>query len=506
MLAWGEPRLGRVSSRFDLQGRSLREHAARGTVINAIFMIALSAVALVKGFVVAIFLDRADYGIWGIVVVSLTTLLWLRDVGIGDKFIQQDEEDQELAYQKAFTLELVVALGSMVVLAAFLPLFAVIYGEWEIVAPGLVVLLILPAAALSTPLWVYYRQMRFLRQRIVQAVDPLVGFAVTVGLAAAGAGYWSFIIGFLVGAWAMAVVAMINSPVRMGLRREALSRETLRSYLSFSWPLVAAGAAGLVLVQSTTLATEAHLGVAAVGVLALASNVTQFAYRVQGLVTDTLYPAICAVKDQTDVLRESFLKSNRLGMMWGMPFGVGLTLFYPDLVEFGLGSEWEPSVTLVQAFGLVVAMAQIYFNWGAYFRALGDTKPLAVAPWAATVTFLAFGLPLLFLYGMDGLAAGICLQAIVDLGVRVHYLHRLFEGLSLTRHALAGILPVVPGAAAVLGVRLIESGGRGLTEAVVEIVVFVGLTAVATWLREAPLLREAFGYLSGSRVRAPSPA
>ena len=33
------------------------------------------------------------------------------------------------------------------------------------------------------------------------------------------------------------------------------------------------------------------------------------------------------------------MKSKRLALMWGMPFGVGLALFGPDLVEFVLGSN-----------------------------------------------------------------------------------------------------------------------------------------------------------------------
>ena len=37
--------------------------------------------------------------------MSLGTLVWLKQVGIGDKYIQQDEGDQERAFQKAFTLE-----------------------------------------------------------------------------------------------------------------------------------------------------------------------------------------------------------------------------------------------------------------------------------------------------------------------------------------------------------------------------------------------------------------
>jgi len=40
--------------------------------------------------------------------------------------------------------------------------------------------------------------------------------------------------------------------------------------------------------------------------------------------------------------------------MWGMPFGVALALFAPDLIEFVYGEEWEPAVGLIQAFGLEI--------------------------------------------------------------------------------------------------------------------------------------------------------
>jgi O-antigen/teichoic acid export membrane protein len=488
--------------RFDLKGRSLREHAARGTVVNAAFMIGLAFVGLARGLVMAAFVSRADYGVWGLVIVSVVSLLWLRQLGVGDKFIQQDEEDQRLAYQKAFTLELALALVSTLILAALMPVFALVYGEWRIVPPGLVLLLVLPPAAFATPLWIYYRQMRFVRQRLIQAVDPVVSFVVMVALAVAGAGYWSFVIGLVVGSWAMALVAMINAPIPMRLRRQAFQRETLGTYFTFSWPLFVSGAGGLVLAQTTTIATEAHLGIAAVGALALASNLTQFADRVQQLVTTTLYPAICAVKERTDLLRESLLKSNRLGMMWGMPFGVGLSLFCSDLVDFGIGDEWEPSVTLLQVTGLVVAISQIFMNWDAYFRARAETKPMAVASWAAALTFVLAGIPLLIVFDLKGLALAIGLQGAAHLVCRVYFLHRLFGDLPLLRHALSGVLPIVPGVVAVLGMRLVESGARTGVEALAELAVFILLTAAATWSREAPLLREAIGYLFPGRKAA----
>ena len=98
--------LAATEGRFDLRDEGLRRHTARGTIVNAVYLIGVSSLGLVRGFVVAAYLTASDYGIWGILVVGLGTLIWLKEVGIGDKYVQQDEADQELAFQKAFTLEL----------------------------------------------------------------------------------------------------------------------------------------------------------------------------------------------------------------------------------------------------------------------------------------------------------------------------------------------------------------------------------------------------------------
>ena len=138
----------------------LRGLAARGTLVNAAFEVGLTSLALVKGFIVAAFLSRSEYGIWGILVVVLVSLLWLKQVGVGDKYVQQGEADQQLAFQKAFTLEL-----------AFTGLFPrdgrrrSRLSRWSTASrrssPGLVLSLAWPPVALQTPTWVHYRSMRF---------------------------------------------------------------------------------------------------------------------------------------------------------------------------------------------------------------------------------------------------------------------------------------------------------------------------------------------------------
>ena len=482
----------RYAGRFRLKGRTLREHTARGSLINAAFLIGLTFLGFLKGFVLAGLLTAADYGIWGILVISLGTLVWLRQIGIGDKYIQQDEDDQELAFHKAFTLEAMFTGVFILVVAAAVPIIAQIYGEPDLLLAGFVVMLTLPASIFQSTLWIHYRRMDFLRQRILQAVDPVVGIVVSIGLAIAGAGYWALIIGVVAGAWAGALVAVLYSPYRLRLR---YSKGTFRSYADFSWPLAVAGGSSLLIAQGSVLLGEAELGLAGVGAIALASTISQFADRVDGIVTSALYPAICAVKDRTELLFESFVKSNRLALIWAMPFGIALTLFSPDLVSFAIGEQWREAVPLLQVFGVSAAFGHLGYNWHAYFRARGETKPMAVAATVSAVVFIASAIPLTKAYELEGFAIAVAAQGVVHVLCRAYYLRGIFKGIGVIRHAGRSIAPTIPAVGVVVLARFVESGERTMAMAVAELFAFGAVTLALTLVFERRLLREVIGYV-----------
>jgi O-antigen/teichoic acid export membrane protein len=486
-----------TTERVDLGGRTLRGHTAHGTLVNAAFLVGLDSLGFVKGFIVAGFLTTGDYGVWGILVVALGTLLLLKQVGIADKYIQQDEPDQRLAFQKAFTLELVLSAAFAVLLIALLPLVALVYGEHKLIAPGLALILLIPAGVLQTPTWVFYRRMQFVRQRTLQAIDPLVAFVVTVALAVAGAGYWALVWGAVAGAWAGAIAAVLASPFPLRLRWD---RGTLREYAGFSWPLLITGASGMIIAQTSILVGEHELGLAGAGAITLASTIAIYADRVDGVVTATLYPAICAVRDRTELLFETFVKSNRMALMWGVPFGVGVALFADDLVSYAIGERWRAAVGLIEAFGLMAAANHLGFNWSAFYRARGETRPLAVVTSLTMVVFVAVAIPLLAAHGLDGLAIGMGITTAAALGLRTVYLVRLFPGFQMTRHAVRAIAPTVPAAVAVLAVRWIPGVHRSAGLAVAELALYLAVTVAATLALERPLLREIAGYLRGGRA------
>ncbi|MBV9837524.1 MAG: oligosaccharide flippase family protein [Solirubrobacterales bacterium] len=480
--------------------KSLRTRAARGTLINTAFAAALGALGLLESFILARFVTRSAYGVWGVLAVTLGTFLWLKQVGVGDKYVQQDEADQELAFQQAFTLELAFTAALTVLLLASVPVIVLAYGLPQLIAPGLVVAAALFVSTWQAPQWVFYRRMDFGRQRALAAVDPVVGFAVSVALAVAGAGYWAFVGGLAAGACAASGAAVLKSPVALRLRYEP---GTLRSYARFSGPLLVASGASLVIAWSAMIAAKLDLGVGALGVVALTATIAGFAERVDQLVTGTLYPAICAVRENRQLLYESFVKSNRLALMWAVPFGFALTLFAPDLVRFGIGTRWRPAVVVLQVYGAAAALNHLGFNWTAYFRALGKTRPIAVAAVTAMAVFLAVGIPLLLIWGLPGFAVGVALQGLAALACRAYYLRSVFPGFDMLRHAARSLLPTLPGAAVVLALRAVERHPRTLVLALGELAVYALVTITATWWAEASLLREAVGIVRG---QDPAPA
>ena len=159
-------------------------------------------------------------------------------IGVNDKYIQQDAEDQEHAFQQAFTLQLALSLFFVALMVVMMPVYALAYGNWEILLPGWALALAMPASAFQAPLWTFYRRMDYLKQRRLQVIDPVLSIVVTLGLAAAGFGYWSFVIGTICGSWAAAVMAIRASPYKLALRYES---GTVREYALFSGPLMFQG-------------------------------------------------------------------------------------------------------------------------------------------------------------------------------------------------------------------------------------------------------------------------
>jgi O-antigen/teichoic acid export membrane protein len=460
-------------------------------IVNAVFTLGTNAIWVVQGIALAAILPTTVYGEWGLLMAAFMTLLMLGSVGIDDKYIQQDDPDQQRAFEIAFTLQMLLGGLFVVVILVGMPLFALVYGDTSIAVPGMALAASIPAIALQMTIWAHFRRMDFLRARRLQAIDPVVTCVATIALALAGLDIWALVLGAMAGSWAASIAMVRSSPYKLRLRWD---RAGFRDYAAFSWPLFLGALSTVILIQAPVITAARAIGVTAVAGIALANNLAIFTKKVDDLVTQTIYPAICAVKDRRELLFEAFLKSNRLALLWAAPLGAGVALFAGDFVHYVIGEKWRFAVPLIAAFGIAAVIDQIAFNWTAFFRALGRTRPVAVGQGVALVAVIAIAVPLLVTDGVTGFGVGMAIATAVAVAVRLAYLRSIFASFGFAQHVVRGIAPTLPAVAAVVGLRQVKDD-----IVLVELAVFIAVAALATWLLERDLLRESLGYLRRGR-------
>lgn len=481
-------------------GVNLRRHAARGSLVNSVFQVGFYGLGTAQRLVVAAWLTRSEYGIWGITVASLVALTWIKQFGIGDKYIQQSEHDQEAAFQKAFTLEVGLSLAFFVLACVAMPIYGIAYGRPQIVLPGIVLALSMPLSAFETPSLIAYRRLQWARQRWLTASDALTTVLVSISLVVAGLGYWGLIIGALAGSACGGFVCTVTSPYRVRLRR--VDRSTISEYFRFSWPLVATGLCGLFTLQGLVFVANQTVGLAGLGAIGLAGNITSMSDGVDAILSQTIYPVACAVADRADALAEAFVKSNRLALMWALPAMVGVALFAGDLVHFVLGDRWRPAVGLFAAVALAAGFAQVGYNWAVFLRATNNTRPILVSSLLSVGVFLFVSVPAIIVFGLTGYAIGVGVGTAAQILCRAYYMGRLFRGFSAFRQLVGAVKPTLPAVALVLLIRIVEEGHRSLVGAILELAVYGAAVIASTFLFERSLVSECIGYLRGNRVRS----
>ena len=78
-----------ASTRFSFPRAELRRRTARGVLVNGGFLVVVESVTVAQNVVVARLLSTSDIGLYGIVSVTVMTLLTLKQVGIDEQYVQQ---------------------------------------------------------------------------------------------------------------------------------------------------------------------------------------------------------------------------------------------------------------------------------------------------------------------------------------------------------------------------------------------------------------------------------
>lgn len=470
-----------------MQQGQLKQMAVRGAVHNLLFSGAGSVLTYLQALFVMRLLGPDQIGIYAMAAVVGISVDFISDFGIGDRLVQQDSENLRNYYDCAATLHLIAAVGlcGLVILSA--PLLAHIYRQ-----PALRLLISVMSYSafggfLRLPLSLLYRDLNFFQQRLWIFLGRVAGFVVTIGLALAGEGIWSLVIGSLATLLVTGVPAWVLSRFRPRWR---LDLAEVKSLVGFSSPVWFSKLAYLTVQQGCIVVLSLSLSTQDVGQYKSAEQLASIVFYLEVVVGQTIFPVLCRLKNDPVRLGKAFNIANRITVAWVAAFSIALYLFAGDVVRVVLTPKWAGAELFLRAQGVALLFGAVFFSWDAILKAKDLTRPIFHLSALFAGAFLIVFVPLALYGGRQGAATGLITMSLLILLGRCYFLLRLKSGISIWDIVKRPLVSSAAAAAAVIAARAWVSTAFPLGLAAYGIVYL----AAILWL-ERSLAKEAIKLL-----------
>lgn len=410
------------------------------------------------GIVLARLLTKEDFGVYAVALVAINLLIVVNDLGVIAAVIRWQGNVREAAGTAAtLSLAFSAAVFGAAVLAA--PAFAGAMGSPD--ATNLVrviALAILVDGWSAVPQAVLVREFRNDRLARAELLGFVIGTPVTIGLAVAGAGPWSIVVGRVVTSVVVGISVVASAPFRV---RPAYDRVIGGALVRFGAPLALSAVVSQGVLNVDYIVVGRSLGSVELGVYLLAFNLSSWpASLVSTAVARVAFAGFSRLVEDRQRLETAFPRSIGVALSILVPLVVMLAVLAPEVIEFLYGGKWLPAATPLRLLVLLGGMRIVIDLLVDLTIADGRTRvALGIrAVWlAAVVPALAIGANV---DGLRGVGAGHVLVAgLLVLPLLLADARRSGIRTSvLARQAVRPLLAGAAAAAAAMVVRPLVSG------------------------------------------------
>jgi teichuronic acid exporter len=347
-------------------------------------------------------LTPADFGIVGMAVVLLPYLRFVAEFGIPRTVVTlRSLTDNQLAQLNSVTALLsLVCFGAACVLAKPLEYFFRTPG----LAPVIIVtcLVILPQGVRAVSEGLLAKEMRFPLLSLYDAIRSIAAAIVTLVMAYFGFGYWALVWGNVAGVFLRCVMIVRIRPVRFA--RPVL--KSIRDPLRFGWHVLVSVVASNSYERLDNVTAGRFLGQSALGVYAMAWNLSYVPLeKVTSLVTTVVPSYFAAVQDDMVALRRYLRTLTEALALATFPATVGLGLIARELIPIALGKKWDGVILPLQILTIYATVRSIVPLFGRVLTAVGNAR------YVMWNDLIALGLlPVAFVigsrWGVAGIASG----------------------------------------------------------------------------------------------------
>lgn len=389
---------------------TVKGRAVKGVVTLTGRTFLLQAISFVGFFLLSVFLDKAEIGLFFAVSELVAILGYFSDIGLAAALIQKKEKPRLVDIRSTFTIQQALVLTLVALVFILTPWLR---GFYNISSAGVGLLWALTIgfflASLKTiPSVLLERKLKFELLVIVEIMETLLFYGLAVSLAWRGLGVTSYAWAVLARGVVGVILIYLLSPWKIGF---AFAREPLGHLLKFGVPYQANTFLAVIKDRLMNVFLWKIIGVTGVGILGWAQKWAQMPLRfVMDSVMKVTFPAYARMQEHKEELSRAVEK----------------TLFFISLLVFpiltGMIVLARPLVSLIPRYGKwEMALLALYLYclnsfWGAVttpltnaLTAIGKIKVVFKLMIMWTVLTWVFYPLLAIKYGFNGAAAAAAL-------------------------------------------------------------------------------------------------
>lgn len=403
---------------------NLQQKAVKGVIWTTLQNWGGQALFFVTFLILARLLGPATFGLVSMANVFIHFVQALLGQSFADAIVQRKELEPE-HLDTAFWSNVAIGVGLFAIGLISAPWIAIAFKQPELtpIIRYLAFSVVLNALS-STHQAILRRQLNFKDLAIRQLAGQSIGCIVAVTLAFSGFGVWSIvhqqIVSNLVGT--ILLWRMVDWTPRF-----RFSGRHLRELMNFGINVVGMNILVFISLRSDDLLIGYYLGPVALGYYTVAYRLL---VTLTQLLTDTVrqvvLPVFSKLQDNPEKMRQAFYSATELVSFVAMPAFVGMAILAPELV-FGLfGSEWEPSIPVMQLLAFVGLLRSLFNFSGAVIMSAG--KPswnLGLMTLDTLAKVLAFLIAVR--WGINAVALGLLIATYAFAPIRLWVIKRLIH-------------------------------------------------------------------------------
>jgi O-antigen/teichoic acid export membrane protein len=351
--------------------------------------------------VLAKLLAPEDFGIVAAAAMIIEVLQIFKDLGLNQALVYRQDNVREAA-NTAFVM--IVALNVVVFACAVLMSpFAGWFFNNAIITPVMIVIAsnVIWIALRAVPDALLTKELAFQKFAIPELVPAITGSVVGIAMAYQGYGVWSLVVrSVIVSVGGMGLI-WIYTPYRPTME---FNWDIAKELFEYGKYIIGSSVFLVALYNIDKLFISRLEGMAALGLYVMATKIANLPIsEFSHILCRLVFPVFSRIRQDMDLLRQSFLKTIRYNAFITFPMAIGIAMYGPDVIGAIYGNKWAAMGLPLQ----ILTVAALFRSSSVIiletFKATGNPKLLQQFVIVRLCFIGLLGIPVVLQFGLIGM-------------------------------------------------------------------------------------------------------